>query len=56
MRIYLFHNNSLKITADIAFTHRNTINYRMTKVRSILACDLDDAVTRFNLMMAFYIR
>lgn len=55
LRIYLFHNNSLKITADIAFTHRNTINYRMTKVRSILACDLDDAVTRFNLMMAFYI-
>ncbi|MDQ0203598.1 PucR family transcriptional regulator [Pectinatus haikarae] len=55
LHIYLFHNNSLKITADIAFTHRNTINYRMAKVRRILECDLGDAVTCFNLMMAFYI-
>ncbi|WP_196593301.1 PucR family transcriptional regulator [Pectinatus sottacetonis] len=55
LRIYLFNNNSLKITAEIAFTHRNTINYRMMKARKILACDFDDATIKFNFMLAFYI-
>ncbi len=55
LRLYLFHNSSLQATAKIAFTHRNTINYRISKVRDILQCDLDDAVIRFNLILAFYI-
>jgi DNA-binding PucR family transcriptional regulator len=55
LRIYLFNNSSLQTTAKITFTHRNTINYRITKIRHLLDCDLDNAVVRFNLMMAFYI-
>lgn len=55
LRTYLFNNNSLKLTAQIEFTHRNTINYRIIKIRSILDCDFDDAAMRFELMLAFYI-
>ncbi len=27
-------------TGDILFLHRNTVNYRLNKIRSILKCDL----------------
>lgn len=55
LQTYLFNNNSLKLTAQIEFTHRNTINYRIIKIRNILDCDFDDAAMRFELMLAFYI-
>lgn len=55
LRLYLFCGNSLQDTAQAAFTHRNTINYRMGKIRELLHCNLDDAAVRFEFMLAFYI-
>ena len=55
LRTYLFHNNSLQDTARLTFTHRNTISYRLRKIRELIDCDLDDSEVRFTYMLAFYI-
>ena len=55
LRLYLFCGNSLQDTAQAAFTHRNTINYRMGKIRELLRCNLDDTAVHFEFMLAFYI-
>lgn len=55
LRTYLFHNNSLQDTARLTFTHRNTISYRLRKIRDLIDCDLDDSEVRFAYMLAFYI-
>ena len=55
LRTYLFHSNSLQETAALTFTHRNTINYRIHKVRELTGCKLEDSVTSFDFMLAFYI-
>ncbi|MEO1816816.1 MAG: helix-turn-helix domain-containing protein [Acetobacterium sp.] len=40
MRLYLEHDGSIQAVADASFTHRNTINYRMKKIRQLLNMDL----------------
>lgn len=55
LRLYLFNNSSLQAAAKVTFTHRNTINYRITKIKELLGCNLDDSVERFEFMLAFYI-
>ena len=55
LRAYLFHNSSLQETARLTFTHRNTIGYRLRKIKELLGCDLDDSEVRFSYMLAFYI-
>ena len=49
------HGSSILETALIMNTHRNTINYRMRKIREILGKDLDDPQYIFNLMLAYNI-
>lgn len=53
---YLDFDGSIQKTADALFTHRNTINYRMQKINSLLKKDLASAQDKFDLKMAFYIR
>ena len=36
------------------FMHRNTINYRMTKIKELLCCDLNTFEERLPYMLAFY--
>ena len=55
LRAYLFHNSSLQETARLTFTHRNTIGYRLRKIKELIACDLDSSEVRFSYMLAFYI-
>ncbi len=38
------------------FLHRNTLNYRLKKIREILGCDLENLDTCLELKMAFLIR
>lgn len=47
---------SIKEMAAAMYTHRNTVNYRMRKVRSLLGTDLNDADERTRYRMAFYIK
>ena len=53
---YLEHNCSAKDTAEALFIHRNTLSYRMNKIKEILGCDIDRLDTCMLLRSAFMIR
>ena len=53
---YLNCNCNAKKTAEEMFLHRNTLNYRLKKIREILDCDFSDLDTCFRLKLAFLIR
>ena len=55
LRAYLFHGNSLQQTAALTFTHRNTVNYRMNKIRELTGSDFTDSVVCFRYILAFYL-
>lgn len=53
---YLNCSCNVKKTAEEMFLHRNTLNYRMKKIREILGCDLENLDTCLELKLAFLIR
>jgi hypothetical protein len=55
LRLYLLHNSSVQAVADETFTHRNTINYRIKKIKELLSSDLDTMEDCFRYQLAFYI-
>ncbi len=52
---YLLHDGSLSAVAEEMYTHRNTVNYRMGKIRDMLNLDLTTQSQRFPLLLAFHI-
>ncbi len=56
LAVYFQMHENIQDTADAMYTHRNTINYRMKKIRSILTLDLDHPDDRLMLMAACRIR
>jgi hypothetical protein len=55
LRCYLEHNSSVQEVAQLTFVHRNTINYKIRRIREILDCELTQE-NRLRFMLAFYIR
>ena len=53
---YLEFNCNAKETADAMFIHRNTLHYRLNKIRDILGNDFEDMNTCMILKLAFMIR
>ena len=53
---YLNCSCNVKKTAEEMFLHRNTLNYRLKKIREILGCDLESLDTCLELKLAFLIR
>ncbi len=53
---YLQNNCNLLHTADDMFTHRNTIKYRLARIKEITQRDLEDASVRLNFHTALYIK
>ncbi len=53
LRSYLSHNGSVKETSDELFVHRNTINYKLSKVSEILNLDLSQLNSRLILSIGF---
>lgn len=53
---WLLSDGSLLRTADRMHAHRNTIVYRIRRIRELLGSELDDADAKFNLLMALHIR
>lgn len=53
---YLKHNGSVSSVAEKMFIHKNTILYRMAKIRELLKADLDDGEERLFYYMAIMIR
>jgi DNA-binding PucR family transcriptional regulator len=52
---YLLHDGSLQAVADEMYTHRNTVNYRMGRIREILGNNLATHEECFPYLMAYYI-
>ena len=52
LRSYFDNNQSVSQTASALFVHRNTINYRLNKIRSLLEDDFDDSLIRLHLQIA----
>ena len=52
---YLNCSCNAKKTAEAMFLHRNTLNYRLKKIREILSCDLENLDTCLEMKMAFMI-
>lgn len=55
-RTYLNCDESVQATADRMYTHRNTINYRMKQIRSLLKNNQGIPDISFQYKMAFYIQ
>lgn len=53
LRTYLKHNGSVKETADELYLHRNTINYKLSRVESLLDMDLSSLDSRLQLSIGF---
>lgn len=56
LRIFLLSDCSLLETASRMNTHRNTIIYRIKKIKECLGTEFDNSRIKFDLLMAFYIR
>ena len=56
LRLYLEHDGSIQAVAAASFTHRNTINYRMKKIRQLLNMDLMTMEEKFTLTLAFKLK
>lgn len=54
LKCYLTNNSSVQEVAKKTFVHRNTINYKIKKIKEILGCELNYE-DKLNLMLAFYI-
>ena len=53
---YLKTGGSLSETAKKLFTHRNTIGYRMNKIRELCGNSFDDARDRYDYLTAVYVK
>ena len=53
---FLNHNCNVKETAQSLIIHRNTLNYRLNKIRELLGVDFENMDTCLELKLAFMIR
>ena len=42
--------------AEQTFTHRNTVNYQIKKIKNIIGYDISSLESRLELMLAYQIR
>jgi hypothetical protein len=56
LRAYLLNDCNIRRTAEAVFVHRNTVRYRIGRIRSLLCGALDTEEERFHLRLVFYVR
>lgn len=56
LRCYLEQDGSVQAVAKLTYVHRNTINYKLKKIRELTGCDLAGSEDRLQLMLALKIR
>lgn len=56
LRTFLLSDCNLLETASRMHTHRNTVIYRIKKIKELLDTELDNSKIKFDLLMAFYIK
>lgn len=55
LKIYVENNQNINLTASKLFIHRNTLSYRITKIKELLEMDLMDGEQLFNILYTFKI-
>lgn len=55
LRLYIENNFSVQQVSAKAFLHRNTVNYRIRRIKEILNTDLESMEERLRFLLAFYI-
>ena len=55
LRLYIRNNFSVQQVGQQTFMHRNTINYRVRKIKEILGTDLESMDEKLKCLLAFYI-
>ncbi|MBR2561062.1 MAG: helix-turn-helix domain-containing protein [Eubacterium sp.] len=53
LQTYLMKERSQSRTAEALHLHRNTLTYRLQRIRELLNCDLDNDDTRLHLLLSF---
>ncbi|MFQ6793028.1 MAG: PucR family transcriptional regulator [Thomasclavelia sp.] len=53
---FLLYDGSMQVMAKKLYMHRNTINYRMNKIKELLNCDFENFEDKMEYMLAFYIK
>ncbi len=56
LETYLDYNCNANATAEVLFVHRNTMRYRLDKIKKILGYDLNDLSVCLELKLAFIIQ
>lgn len=56
LEAFIAHSGSISETADALYIHRNTLRYRLDKIREMTGCDLGDYSQLFTYQLAFAIR
>ena len=56
LRIYLDNDASVQAVAKLMYLHRNTINYKLGKIKGITGCNIASIEDRLKLMLAFKIK
>lgn len=56
LEAYFERNGNLKKTANVLYIHRNTLLYRLERIKEITGLDLDDPETRLALQLTLRIR
>ena len=56
LEAYFAHHGNASQTAESLYLHRNSLLYRLERIRAISGLDLDDAEARFSLQLALKLR
>ncbi|MDF2803404.1 MAG: putative transcriptional regulator [Anaerocolumna sp.] len=56
LRVFLLSDCNLLETSGRMHTHRNTVIYRIKKIKELLHTELDNSKVKFDLLMAYYIK
>lgn len=54
LELYLRCDRSIQSVAEKSYTHRNTVNYRIKKIKEIMNYDFSDAEKNFLILMSLY--
>lgn len=55
MRLYLQNQCSIQAVSEVSFVHRNTINYRIHKIKELLHSELENSEELFHYQFVFYV-